>query len=222
MPTITHLEAQKHDPERVNVYLDGSFGFGASLLLIVARGLAEGKALTESEVSELMHDDDVERAYSAALNLLSYRPRSRREIEQYFRRRKTEPEIAEAVAQRLERAGLVDDHAFAEFWVRNRQQFGPRGTRALRTEMRGKGIEGDVIEAALETLPPEEVTAYEAGLKKVRTMRKLGEREFFVRMVGFLQRRGFGYGAAASAAKRLSMERGDPEEAAEILPAAEE
>src|SRR5690242_15549039 len=109
MPVITGLEEQKHDPERVNVYVDGSFGFGASRLLIVARGLTEGKELTPSEIESLRHDDDVEKAYGAALNLLSYRPRSRGEIEAYFRRKKTDPEVVTAVLERLIRIGLVDD-----------------------------------------------------------------------------------------------------------------
>jgi regulatory protein len=221
MPIITHLEAQKHDPERFNVYLDGSFGFGASLLLIVARGLAEGKALTDVEVEDLVLDDEVERAYGAALNLLSYRPRSRGEIDSYFRRKKSDPAIAQAVLGRLERAGLVDDHAFAEFWVRNRQAFRPRGSRALRAELRRKGLEGEIIDGALESLPPEEETAYEAGLKKLRSLRSLSERDFIVSMVGFLQRRGFGYAAAAGAAKRLSLERGGTADAADMLPAEE-
>jgi regulatory protein len=217
MPIITRLEAQKHDPERVNVYLDGKFGFGASRLLIVARELAEGKELTAQQLEALKGDDELERAYNAALNYLSYRPRSRGEIESYFRRKKAEPAVAEAVVERLQVAGLVDDLEFARFWVQNRQTFRPRGVRALRVELRTKGLSDDVIHEALDELPAEEVSAYDAGIKKMRTFRDLDEREFFSRMVGFLQRRGFPYSAAASATKRLSEERGDASGVAQLF-----
>lgn len=221
MPIITALEDQKRDPERVNVYLDGAFAFGASRMLILARGLARGKELAPEEIEALRRDDDVEKAFGSALNLLSYRPRSRAEIEGYFRRKKVDPEVANAAVARLERSGLLDDDEFARFWVRNRQTFRPRGARALRAEMRAKGLESGVIDSALQDLPEEEETAYEAGQPKLKSYRALDEREFFTRMVGFLQRRGFAYGAAAAAAKRLSAQRGDSPEAADLLPPAE-
>jgi regulatory protein len=218
MPIITGLREQKHDPERVNVYLDGAFGFGASRLLIVARGIVQGKALSELEIEELRRDDDVERACNAALNLLSYRPRSRGEIETYFRRKGVDLEAAQAALERLERIGLVDDDEFARFWVRNRQTFRPRGVRALRAEMRGKGLSSEVIEGALHDLPDEELSAFDAGVPKLRSYGSLDEREFFRRMVAYLQRRGFAYPAAAAATRRLSAKRGDSPEASDLLP----
>jgi regulatory protein len=208
MPVVTAVETQKHDPERVNVYLDGQFAFGASALVVASRHLREGRDLSPEEVESLKQDDAVERAYGAALNFLSYRPRSRREIADYFRRKKIEPEIGEAVLTRLERLGLVDDAEFARFWVENRQSFRPRGSRALRVELRQKGIAGETIDAALSDLGDEVETAREAGRKKLRTLGRLDDREFHTRMVAFLQRRGFTYAAAAHAARDLAQERG--------------
>ncbi|MBV9282946.1 MAG: RecX family transcriptional regulator [Chloroflexi bacterium] len=210
MPIITALETQQHDPERVNVYLDGEFGFGASAMVAMARNLREGRELSEEDVRALLHDDAVERAYAAALNFLSYRPRSRREIETYFIKRKTEPEIASAVVQRLERARLIDDRAFATYWLENRQTFRPRGSRALRLEMRRKGLESEVIDETLEGLQDEEELAYEAGLRKARSLSGLEEREFFRKLVAFLQRRGFSYEDASAATRRIYSEREDP------------
>jgi regulatory protein len=208
MPIITALEPQQHDQERVNVYIDGSFAFGASLLVVHSRSVRVGRELNAGEIGALQHDDAVERAFAAALNFLSFRPRSRREVMDYFRRRKTEVAVASAVVERLERMGLIDDHQFARFWVENRQAFRPRGTRALRMEMRQKGLDSEVIEEALEGLTDEESTAYRAGERKARSLGALDDREFFRRMVAFLQRRGFPYAAAAAATKRLAELRG--------------
>lgn len=172
-------------------------------MIVLARHLVEGRELSAEEIDSLQHDDAVERAYGAALNFLSYRQRSRREIEDYFRRKKTEPEICAAVVERLERTGLIDDREFARFWVENRQTFRPRGTRALKAEMRRKGLAGEVIDEALAELDDEEETAYQAGLKKASSWVSLGEREFHTKMLGFLQRRGFPYEPAAAASRRL-------------------
>jgi regulatory protein len=215
MPIITSLEPQAHDPERLNVFLDGRFGFGASKLLVLARGLSEGKELGDDEVEALRRDDAVERAHAAALNYLSYRPRSRREIDDYFRKKGTEPEIAEAVIGRLLQVGLLDDREFARFWVDNRLTFRPRGSRALRAEMRQKGLDAEVIDEVLDSLEGEEELAYEAGLKKVRSFERLDDREFFSKMAAHLQRRGFPWDAASAATRRLLSERGSGADAEE-------
>lgn len=203
MPIITDIEQQKHDSERVNLYVDGRFSCGLSTILIVARGLRVGTAISEAALQELQRDDTADRAYSAALNFLSIRPRSAREIRDYFRKRHTEDAIASAVVQRLERAGLLDDSQFARFWVDNRQTFRPRGRRALRSEMRQKGLADDVIDEALEGLGDEDVTAYDVGVKKARSYDRDDEPIFFRKMTGFLQRRGFSFEVAARAARRI-------------------
>lgn len=204
MPIVTSLETQQHDSERVNVYVDGAFAFGASKMLVFSRGLRAGQELDEAAMAELLHDDAAERAFGAALNFLSFRPRSRREVEDYFRRKKIEPEVAGAVIERLLRGGMLNDHEFARYWVENRQTFRPRGSRALRLEMRQKGLEREIIDEVLDGTIDEEASAYEAGLKKVRSLQKLDDREFFQKMVAYLQRRGFPYAVAAVATKRLA------------------
>ncbi len=203
MPRITSLQVQKNDVERVNVYLDDEFAFGLSAMLVLAHHLSPGQELSQHDIENLQGDEVVERSYGVALNFLSFRPRSRREVADYFRRKKIEPDVAEAVVARLERAGLLDDQEFARFWVDNRQTFRPRGTRALRMELRQKGLERGVIDEALAQVGDEEDTAYATGLTRVRTYGAFDEREFSRKMIGFLQRRGFPYEAAAAAAKRL-------------------
>ena len=210
MPIISALEIQRTDPGRVNVYLDGAFAFGASSEIILGHSLTLGRELSDEEVAGLRQADAEERAYAAALNFLSFRPRSRREIEDYLRRKKIDGDMAATVLERLERLRLVDDQAFAQFWVENRQTFRPRGTRALRLELRQKGLGSEVIDQALEDLGDEEGLAYQAGLRKARAFSALDEREFFRKMVPFLQRRGFSYEVAAAATRRIYRERHEP------------
>ncbi|MGH2442176.1 MAG: regulatory protein RecX [Chloroflexota bacterium] len=211
MPVITSLDTQKNNPDRVSVSLDGAFAFGASMLLVLGRGLAIGDSLSEADIARLEHDDSAEKAYEVALGQLSYRPRSRREVADYLRRRKVDAEIARVVLDRLQNARLLDDVEFARYWIENRQAFQPRGSKALRMELRQKGISREVIEEALVDMTDEDNTAYQAGLRKMRSFGALDEREFFRKMVGFLQRRGFPYEAAAAATRRLAEEAGREE-----------
>jgi regulatory protein len=141
--TITALRFQKRNKDRVNVYLDGQFAFG--LAVIKAVRLRVGQALSDDDVARLRAQDKVERAYERALNFLSYRPRSEDEVRRNLRQKDVEDEVVEVVVERLTRAGLLDDREFARYWVENRLQFNPRGARALRHELRGKGVSASVI-----------------------------------------------------------------------------
>lgn len=208
MPVVTALEVQKNNPDRVNVYLDGRFAFGASALVIAAHHVSRGRELSDADIEALEGDDSAERAYNAALNLLSYRPRSAREIRDYFRRKAADPQMVEAVIERLQRVNLVNDDEFARFWVENRQNFRPRGARALRVELRQKGLATETIETALQSIGDESEIALEAGRKKMRSYRTLDDRHFLSRMIGFLQRRGFAYAVASRTAGSLLQERG--------------
>jgi regulatory protein len=197
--TITGLEFQKRNRDRVSVFLDGRFAFG--LPAIVAAGLRKGQVLSDAEIEALQEEGTVESGYHKALDFLSYRPRSRAEVEAYLQKRGL-PEIqAEAIIERLEGAGLLNDAAFAQFWVENRERFRPRGPRALRHELWSKGISDDIIEQALALVDVSD-GAYRSASKKARRMGQLDRQTFVRKIVEYLARRGFDYEVAREAAER--------------------
>ncbi|MEJ2733459.1 MAG: RecX family transcriptional regulator [Anaerolineae bacterium] len=197
--TITALEYQKRNRDRVSVFLDGRFAFG--LPAIVAAGLRKGQVLSDAEIEALQEGGTIESGYHKALDFLSYRPRSRAEVETYLQKRGFPEAQAEAIIERLEGAGLLDDAAFAQFWVENRERFRPRGPRALRHELWSKGISDDIIEQALALVDVSD-GAYRSASKKARRMRQLDRQTFVRKIVEYLARRGFDYEVAREAAER--------------------
>ena len=191
MAKITGLKLQKRNKDRVNVYLDGEFAFGLSK--IVAAWLQTGQELSEEKIAELKAQDDVEVALQRALNFLSYRPRSEKEVRQNLKKHKYHEGVIDEIIERLKRGGLVNDESFAGLWVENRSEFRPRGERMLRSELRQKGIPDDVISGAVENLD-ETSLAIKAAQKKARRYRDLEWDDFRKKMYSFLARRGFHYG----------------------------
>jgi regulatory protein len=188
--TVTKLEAQKNNRARVSVYLDGEYAFG--LAAEVAARLQVGQALAEPDAERLRVADDVHRARELALRFLSYRPRSRREVSDYLRGKHFDGPVVESVMARLAGLGLVDDDAFADWWVENRSQHRPRSRRALRTELARKGVPGDVVDAALEGID-DLAAAVSVARKHAARLASLERPEFESRMTTFLQRRGFDF-----------------------------
>ncbi len=196
---ITALKVQKRNPRRVNVYIDGQFAFG--LAAIEAMRLHVGQQLSADDIARLRADDQRQVAYDRALHFLSFRPRSQAEVERHLRD-KFAPEVVEQVIARLERAGLVDDRAFVRFWIENRDTFRPRGKRALRYELRQKGVPAALIDAALQDYD-EEAAARRAAQDRVRKLRHLDEAAARAKLLAFLNRRGFSYATARQTVDEL-------------------
>lgn len=198
--TITALKAQKRNPGRVNVYLDGEFAFG--LARIVAAWLQVGQELSEEKIAALQAEDEYEVAHQQALKLLNYRPRSEEEIRKNLKEHGFPEPVIEATVERLRNSGLVDDIRFARSWVENRNEFRPRSRRALAFELKRRGISGQALESALEDTDDSEM-AYQAAQKQARKLEGLEWADFRTKMLAFLARRGFSYENAASAASRV-------------------
>jgi regulatory protein len=191
---ITALVFQKRNPQRVNVHLNEHFAFG--LAAIEAARLRVGQFLSAQEVAELQERDAEERAHERALNLLSYRPRSVAELSHRLRQADVSPTAVEAALARLERVGLVDDRAFAHYWVENREAFQPRGHRMLRWELRQKGVADQIIDEVLTPLD-ETATASRLARRRALRLRHLDDVTFRRRLSAYLARRGFPYSIIA-------------------------
>jgi regulatory protein len=188
--TITELKFQQRNKERVNIYLDGEYAFG--LDAVEAARLHTGQVLSEAEIAELKAQDERNRAFDRAVQFLSYRPRSRVEVERYLRGKSIDEVVRDDVIARLERAKYLDDEAFARFWLENRERFRPRGERALRYELRQKGVSDEIIAHVLSDLD-DEASAWRAVEGRLSRWASLPGDEFRQKVVGYLSRRGFDY-----------------------------
>jgi regulatory protein len=187
---ITALREQKRNKDRVNVYLDGEYAF--SLGAQLAAELQEGSFLSAAELHELQRRDSFANAYKKALDYLAYRPRSRNELSDYLRGKRVPERIIEEVLGGLAREELVDDLAFAQYWVENRERFRPRSRALLSYELRRKGLDEEVISEALTAVDEEESARRVAHQRASRYIR-LDEKSFRQKMGQFLRRRGFTY-----------------------------
>ncbi|HMM97901.1 MAG TPA: RecX family transcriptional regulator [Anaerolineales bacterium] len=204
MKRITAIEAQKNNPHRVNVYLDGEFAFG--LAKITAAWLKTGQALDEAKIAQLQAEDAQEKAYQQAMLFLGYRARSEAEVRKNLEKHEVPPAVIERTVERLREERLLNDGQFARDWVANRSEFRPRSRRALAIELRRKGVDEAAIQSATETTD-ETTLAYAAAQKRARRLEGLEWLEFRKKLSGFLARRGFDYEVIAPTVKRLWLER---------------
>lgn len=156
-----------------------------------------------------VHEEAKAQVRHRALLLLDQRARSRHELHDRLTQLEFEPQLITEVLDDLERCRLIDDEAFAREWVRQRHQIRGKSRRALRQELRNKGVGAEICEAALEQISgvDEADIARQLAVKKAATIRhEPADRKeydkFLRRIVGMLARRGYGEGVSFSVAKQ--------------------
>jgi len=200
--TVSAIEPQeRRGGRRSNVYLDGRYAFSLTTELAVQE-LRVGDTISEERHAALVVQDQHARCFDAALRFLGARPRSEREIRDRLARHEFDVTVVDRVIERLRRIHLVDDAAFAAYWVEQRATHRPRGARLLKQELRQKGVTQEVLAEALPSDDDEE-GAYRAAQRKATSLRAHDERTFKQRLGAFLQRRGYGYETVRPVVGRL-------------------
>ena len=196
MPTITDIKAQGSGRRRERkVTIDDERTLTITEETFLRFGLVDGQAMDAEGLREMELADGVARAMTEAHRLVDHRMRTRRELAVRLRSRGRPEDVVEEVLDRLENVGLIDDGRFARQWIEERLRSRPVGLSLLRRELRQKGIDAEVIEAALEESASgegEAGRAYEALRRQTYRYARLDRDAAHRRMVAFLGRRGFG------------------------------
>ena len=196
MPVITGVEKPRRPSGAVVVQVDGAPFCVAPEDVARRHRVAVGRSLTDQALAELAADCARAAALEDALRYLSYRPRSRRELDRYLRRRGHEDLPADVAIRRCQALGYVDDREFAVAFARERIRLRPRGKRVILKELGRLGVERSTAEDAVaEAFTREEVSEGDL-LKRLAAKRArqlagddpVRERRL---LVGYLVRRGF-------------------------------
>lgn len=199
MPTVTRLAASRSDDDRLRVEVDGEAWGTLAAEAVDRLGLSVGFELSPSEADGLRAELDRQEALDRALRYLSYRPRSRAEVERHLRGRDLSEDAVAHALERCEALGYLDDREFAAAHARDRIRLKPRGKKVLEAELRKKGVDRETARQGIEDAFREEGVEERELLERVaeKRWRQMGspgeeadpsERR---RFAGYLKRRGF-------------------------------
>lgn len=193
MPVITAFRSQKNN-NRVNIYLDNEFGFGIDLENFVILGLKVNQEYTEKQIAEIVKKAEFQKTLDKLLRFATLRPRSEKEVKDYFKRKRIHESIHKELFNRLNRLELVDDEKFAQWWVEQRQSFKPRSKRILNNELRIKGIKKEIIKEVLQNTEIDELSLAKKELeKKEYKWKGIDSQKARQKMAEFLLRKGFNW-----------------------------
>jgi len=193
VPVITSIKQQKNK-NRVNVYLDDVFGFGIDLDNFALLNLRVNQEYSQEEIEKIIKKAEFQKTYDKLLRFAMVRPRSEKEVVDYFRRKKIHESMHEEMIKKLKHLDLLNDLAFAKWWIDQRINFKNKSKRVIQMELRAKGIDKNTIDDAFgETVIDEEKMARELIEKKMYKWKGLELREARQKMSQYLVGKGFGW-----------------------------
>lgn len=189
---ITRIEQQKHKQRRYSIFIDDKFAAGVDEQVVINFYLREGKEITPEELRELVQSEEKHEVKQKALNLLSYRARSKKELIDKLKQKEYDTKYINEVIAELEKLGLLNDLEYAKLWIESYKN--SYGKFRLKNGLKEKGISEETINQALvDTNVSELDTAKHIAEKWKRLHSKLPEKEAKQRLMGFLARRGISY-----------------------------
>ncbi len=160
------MEISKIEPSKrkgfSRIYVDGQFFMSLADEILVRRAIKVGSELSEDSAPELSRACLVRRARERLLYALDRRLHSEKELREKLRR-DYPPDIIDDAIKELDDIGLIDDAAFARAFCEHRMVSQKKGPYAIRQELMLKGVERDIINAALDEVFCDEDGEYSAA-----------------------------------------------------------
>ena len=213
--TITALAVRTGRSDRTIVHLDGTPALELATTVAQLADLRVGRFLSPEALAQLEHEDQPYRARSRALNLLTARDRSSREVGSRLTRLGFASDVVAGTIEWLAERGYVDDERFVERYAAEKLRAG-WALRRVRTELARQGLERELVDQVLEATAEDDEAAAVRDHALLDTLRrrfagqlatdqKAAER----RMIGFLARRGYDWETIDRMTRRLRGEAGD-------------
>lgn len=178
----------------MNVYLDDKFGFGIDLDNFVLLHLKVDQELTEKEIEDIVKKAEYQKTLDKLLRFAMVRPRSEKEVRDYFKRKKVHESMHEKLFEKLKHLELLDDTKFAKWWIDQRIQFKNKSKKVIQIELRQKGIGKEIIDEVFsETVIDEEKMAKELLAKKMYKWKNLEPKEAKQKASQYLAGKGFSW-----------------------------
>lgn len=200
---ITKIERQRRK-NRVNIYVDDDFALGIDEEVMIKYNLKVGMEVDNSFIEDILLAEEENNALNDALNFLSYRQRSEKEVYDSLKRKGYAEENIEKVILSCKDKSYINDKNFAEAFMRDKVNLNKFGPERIKHELRLKGVSRNIINEVIDFDRSDQYElAKEIADKKIYSYRNDDKKAIYRKMSGFLQRRGFSYDIISKVVKEI-------------------
>lgn len=206
---ITSIEPQRNK-NRVNVYVDDLFTIGIDLELKYKHKLEVGMEVDDNFIKEVLKAEEQNKVTNHALNLLSFRQRSEKEIYTALKRKDYEEVYIEKAIEYCKNQKYLDDRAFAEAFIKDKLNINKLGEQRIKYELQKKGVSQAIIDDVLVLDRDDQFeAAFQLAEKKLPFYRNDDKNAVYRKLSGFLQRKGYSFEIVSKVMREILKGYGD-------------
>ena len=199
------LTAKPGKGEKIHLSLDGEYIATVNADYWFTCGIKSGSEVTPEQLEELLTESARRKMMNKALDLLSMRDYSRRELSDklvtkaWEKKEQKDMDLgslkqqASDICDRLEELGLLNEERFARSYVDELIRRKHLSKSGLRTALIQKGVQRDIIETVLEEVDVDPVEQIRELLATKFKNRDLSDEKQKTRTVNALLRLGYRY-----------------------------
>lgn len=189
MATITKIEVQKKDANKVSIFLDGEFYCGLYLDTAIKYSLKEDVEIDIKKLDEIVLESEKYLAFNKAINYLGEALKTEKQIRDYLYKKNYNKNTISYVVEKLKEYNYLNDEKYAENYIKTyRSKY---GINMLRNKLYEKGISKNITENALSEFQSEDSEIYTLLVKKIGN--KEVTNDLLTKCIRFLSGRGFSY-----------------------------
>ncbi len=203
---VTEIKQQVKDENRVNIYINNKYVFAISKQDVAFYNLREGEEITQEKYDTILENVVFAKAKLTAINFLSRKDRSTREVIRKLKEKGFTKEVTKKVLEFLKSYGYINDLEYAKKFVKQRVVVRGYGKFKVIYELRDKGINDNIIEKVTQNIEDDEYeSAIKLGRKKARRL-DLTDYKEKQKLYSYLQRRGYSYDIIKSVLQQINSE----------------
>ncbi|MEJ5285970.1 MAG: hypothetical protein CH6_4067 [Candidatus Kapaibacterium sp.] len=179
-----------------SVEFDNGEKFDFAIDLVAKYKLSKGKKLDTNLLTDILKEQRIIEAKNIALNFVSYKQRTKFEVEQKLKQKHyTESEIQKAI-EFLEDFGYLDDKKFAKDYLQFALKQKKYSLLRIKNNLFQKGLSKDVIDEVLRDLQvdsQEFENAMNLALKKFQQLVRMNKDNPVQKVAQYLYSKGFSW-----------------------------
>lgn len=199
---VTDVTVQKNNKHRVSVFVDNEYAFSLDETDAVLMKIKPGKELTRADIDRCIMESGYTKARDKALEILSHKPLSKKELEDKLSEKGYDKAIVFEVTEEMTSLGYINDEEYASLFLEHCMSK-MWGKKKIRYEMKQKGICDEIINEALSELEEDglEDEMVEIILSKY-ARDELGDIKTKTRIVRYFASRGFDFSVIDKAIRK--------------------
>lgn len=190
---ITDITPQKHNKNRVSVFVDGKYSFSLDSADMVRLKVKTGNEITESEIGILKKECNLSKAMSRLMQVINRKAASKKMLSDDLYKHGFDREIIDIAIDEFERLGYIDDEQFALEYAKAAYSFKHHGKIRIVSDLVYKGVARDIAQNVVDDLDEDESESIEEIIRQRFMDVDFSDYKEKQRVVRYFASRGFNF-----------------------------